>query len=349
MEKVDCQQGNPSHKAAYLKFAATQFGVTSSAANERYLNWLYDHNPYGGQWSDSLMALTSAGDIVGCVHAMNVPWRIGKERVIVPAIHNLMVAPEYRQGVGTKMVMKALQQNDLSIIPSAVGPLGLLYQRLKCTPLASSWYRRVLRPLKVGWQLGAQKVMGWAPQACHFPQGLSATRLPSTHGVAWWGTAPSDSQLEQLAEVFNVDRTTTIGPEYSAEFLRWRFFHELSPRHAVVWLEDAGQISDAIILSLGPRHGFNVGRIVAARASESARFAALVKLAEHLIRRNGGTLLFTFCASPELNKMYAEMGWKPQANGPQTFLSARKGVPSTAISFNGEAVDIGFEALPAAA
>ena len=349
MEKVECQEGKPSHATAYLNFAATQFGATTSAANERYLSWLYEQNPFGGQWSDSLMAVTTTGDVVGCVHAMNVPWRIGNERVVVPAIHNLMVAPEYRQGIGTKMVMKTLQQHDLSIIPSAVGPLGLLYQRLKCVPLTSSWYRRVLRPLKVGWQLGAQKVMGWNPAACHFPQGILATRLPSAHSAAWWGTAPTDSELEQLADAFNEARTTTIGPEFSPEFLRWRFFHELGPRHAVVWLEESGRISDAIILSLGPRHGFNVGRIIAARASEMNRFAALVKLAEHLIRRHGGTLLFTFCASPELNQVYAEMGWKPQANGPQTFLSARKGTPPTAISFNGEAVDIGFEALPAAA
>ncbi|MCX7418958.1 MAG: GNAT family N-acetyltransferase [Planctomycetia bacterium] len=349
MGKVECQEGNPSLAAAYLKFAATQFGATKSAANERYLSWLYEHNPFGGQWSDSLMAVTAAGDVVGCVHAMNVPWRVGQERVVVPAIHNLMVAPEHRQGIGMKMVMKTLQQHDLSIIPSAVEPLGMLYRRLKCVPLASNWYRRVLSPLKIGWQLGAQKVMGWNPTACHFPQGVSAVRLPSAHGAAWWATVPTDTQLEQLANVFNAARTTASGPEFSPEFLRWRFFHELSPRHAVVWLEENGIISDSVILSLGPRQGFNVGRIIAAQASESGRFAALVKLAEHLIQKHGGTLLFTFCASPELNQIYADMGWKPQVNGPQTFLSARKGTLPTAVSLNGEAVDIGFEALPAAA
>ncbi len=348
MEKVECQEGRSSHAAAYLQFAARQFGATTSAASERYLSWLYEHNPYGGQWSDSLMAVTATGDVVGCVHAMNVPWRIENELVVVPAIHNLMVAPEHRQGVGTKMVMKTLQQHDLAIIPSAVEPLGMLYRRLKCVRLESSWYRRVLRPLKVGWQLGAQKVMGWNPAACHFPQGTFPTRLPSAHGTAWWATAPTDSQLEQLTKLFNAARTTASGPEFSPEFLRWRFFHELGPRHAVVWLEESGRISDAVVLSLGPRHGFNVGRIVAARASETGCFTALVNLAEHLIRRHGGTLLFTFCASPELNQVYAEMGWKPQINGPQTYLSA-KGTPPSVVSFNGEAVDIGFEALPVAA
>ena len=116
-----------------------------------------------------------------------------------------------------------------------------------------------------------------------------------------------------------------------------------------MWLEANGRISDAVVLSLGPRHGFNVGRIVAARASDAGRFAALVKLAEHLIRRHGGTLLFTFCACPALNRIYSTMGWKPLTNGPHTYLSSRRNGPPLAVSFNGEAVDIGFEALPHAA
>ena len=349
MDKVECQEGTSSHAAPYLKFAARQFGATTSAASERYLRWLYKKNPYGGRWADSLMAVSSTGEVVGCVHAMNVPWRIDNELVVVPAIHNLMVAPEHRQGVGTRMVMKSLERHHLSVIPSAVEPLGLLYRRLGCARVESLWYRRVLRPLKVGWQLGAKKLFGWNPTACHFPVAAPRTRLPWAHGTAWWTTVPTDQQLEQLANVFNAARKTTCGPEFSPEFLRWRFFHELGPRHAAVWLEAKGRISDAVVLSLGPRRGFNVGRIVAARASDAGRFAALVKLAEHLIRRYGGTLLFTFCACPELNRIYATMGWQPLTNGPHTYLSSRRHGPPLAVSFNGEAVDIGFEALPHAA
>lgn len=348
-KKVECREGSLSHAAAYLQFAARQFGPTTSAANERYLRWIYEQNPFGGRWADSLMAVTSAGEVVGCVHAMRVPWRFNNESVVVPANHNLVVAPEYRQGVGTRMVIQAIQRHDLSIIPSAVEPLGMLYRRLGCMRVESRWYRRVLRPLKVGWQLGAQKLWGRNPLACHFPVEIPPTRLPSAHGAGWWTTAPTDPQFEQLAEVFNADRTTTSGPEFSPEFLSWRFFHELSPRHAAVWLEENGRISDAVVLSLGPRHGFNVGRIVAAHASDTDRFAALVKLAEHLIRQQGGTLLFTFCACPKLNQIYSTMGWRPQANGPQTYLSSHRNGPPLAVSFNGEAIDIGFEALPSAA
>lgn len=348
-KKVECQEGSSSHAAAYLQFASQQFGAGTSAANGSYVRWIYEQNPFGGRWADSLMAVTSSGEVVGCMHAMRIPWRIENESVVVPANHNLIVAPEYRQGIGTRMVMQALRQHDLSVIPSAVEPLGMLYRRLGCVRVESLWYRRVLRPLKVGWQLGVQKLSGRNSSPCYFPVETPSTRLPSAHGAAWWTTAPTDPQLEQLADVFNADRTTTSGPEFSPEFLRWRFFHELSPRHAVVWLEEDGRISDAVVLSLGPRHGFNVGRIVAAQASGVDRFAALVKLAEHLIRRQGGTLLFTFCACPRLNQIYSTMGWRPQANGPQTYLSSPRNCPPLAVSFNGEAIDIGFEALPSAA
>ena len=349
MEKLECQEGTPAHLASYLSFAAQQFGTTACAANERYLTWLYEQNPFGARWADALFAVNSAGDVVGCVHAMNVPWRIDNEVIVVPALHNLMVAPEHRQGVGMKLVIKAIQGRRQSIVPATLEPAASLYRRLGCVRVQSRWYRRVLRPLQLGWQLGAQKLCGWNPSACHFPEAAPSTRLPSAHDVALWATAPTDSQLEQLAEVFNAARMTADGPEFSSEFLRWRFFHESGPRHAVVWLEASGRISEAVIVSLGPRHGFNVGRIVAAKSSDAGRFAALVKLAEHVIRRHGGTLLFAFCACPELNQIYSTMGWRPQANEPQTYLSSRRKESSRAISFNGEAGDIGFEALPSAA
>lgn len=349
VEKLECREGTPDLLASYLKFAADQFGKSACASNERYLAWLYEQNPFGGRWTDALLAVTSAGDVVGCMHAMNIPWRIDNELVVVPALHNLMVSPEHRQGVGMRMAIKAVQGRSLSIIPATLEPTASLYRRLGCVRVESSWYRRVLRPLHVGWQLGAQKLWGWNPSACHFPEAAPPTRLPSAHDVAFWATAPTDSQLEQLAEVFNAARTTADGPDFSPEFLRWRFFHEFGPRHAVVWLEANGRISEAVVLSLGPRRSFNVGRIVAAQASDADRFAALVKLAEHLIRRHGGTLLFTFCACPELNRIYSAMGWRPQANEPHTYLSSRRNSPLGAVSFNGEAGDIGFEALPSAA
>ncbi len=344
-----CQEGSATHLEPYLKFAVQQFGADASAANERYLRWLYGQSSPDSRWKDSLLAITSAGEVVGCVHAMHVTWRIENELVSVPAIHNLMVAPEHRQGIGMRMVVKALQGHSLSLVPGTVDPLASLYRKLGCERVEARWYRRVLRPLQVGWQLGAQKLWDWRPSPRHFPAATPTTRLPSAHDTAWWTTAPTDRQLEQFADVLNADRTSSCGPEFSSEFLRWRFFHELGPRHAVVWLEANGRITDVVVLSLGLRRGFNVARIVAARAGESDRFAALVKLAEHLVRQHGGTLLFTFCASSSLNEIYSAMGWKPQANEPHTYLYRRHKDRPLAVSFNGEAADIGFEALPRAA
>src|SRR5712691_3901501 len=171
MEKIECHECTPAHVPAYLQFAARQFGATSSAANGRYLRWLYEENPFGGRLTDSLLAVTSAGDVVGCVQSLNVPWRINDERVIVPAVHNLMVSPEHRQGIGTRMVMKSLQKTSPCVIPSAIEPLGSLYRRLGCARVESRWYRRVLRPFQVGWQLGAQKLWGESGNAAarHFP------------------------------------------------------------------------------------------------------------------------------------------------------------------------------------
>ncbi|TXT39536.1 MAG: hypothetical protein FD138_46, partial [Planctomycetota bacterium] len=117
MDQLVCQEGTAAQLEPYLKFAVQQFGAGASAANERYLRWLYGQDSSDGRWKDSLLAITSTGEVVGCVHALPVTWRIDNELVVVPAIHNLMVAPAHRQGIGMKMVVKALQGHSLSLVP----------------------------------------------------------------------------------------------------------------------------------------------------------------------------------------------------------------------------------------
>ncbi len=348
MERLECRPAAPAHAAAYLAFAATQFGVGTSAANDRYLRWLYEQNPFGGSWTDALLAFATSGEVVGCMHSMRIPWRVNGESCVVPTVHNLMVSPEHRQGIGMKMVLTMLPTFPLSVVPAAVGPLASMYRRLGCTQIESHWYRRALKPLRAGCQFGAQKLFGWQAAPRYFPATTELTRLPSAHGDACWTTSPTTGQLEQLAECLNQDRGDASGPEFSPEFLFWRFFHPLAPRHAVVWQATNGRLTDAAILSLGLRKGFNVGRIITARAGSAASFAALIQQAEHVLKQLGATLLFAFSASPSLNRTYQSIGWKAQADGPPTFLSAKRfGQPIT-VSFSGEAIDIGFEAMSAA-
>lgn len=348
MERLECRPATPAHSAAYLAFAASQFGAGTSAANDRYLRWLYEQNPCGGSWADALLAFTPSGEVVGCMHSMRIPWRVNGEPFVVPTVHNLMVAPEHRKGIGMIMVLKMLPTFPLAVVPAAVGPLASMYQRLGCTRIESQWYRRALRPVRAGFQLGVQKLLGWEAAPRYFPAATDLTRLPSVHGEACWTTSPTSAQLEQLAECLNQDRGDASGPEFSPEFLFWRFFHPLAPRHAVVWQATKGRLTDVAILSLGLRRGFNVGRIIAARAESSASFAALVQQAEHVLKRHGATLMFAFSASPNLNRSYQAIGWKAQVDGPPTFLSAKRFGQPVTVSFSGEAIDIGFEAMSAA-
>lgn len=348
MDQPQIVEFTAERTAAYLQFAAKQFGDGSAAASEQYLNWLYHDNPFGGSFKDALLVALPNGDIVGCVHAMKVPWRLNDTDCVVPAIHNLMIAPDYRQGIGMKLVLKSMQSQCPCVIPAAAGGLAELYKRLGCTAVDSSWYRRVISPLKTAWRMGVKKVTGQEAPPRHFPSTVEASPLPSAHGRGFWATTLNDELCSQLATALNRDRSAD-GPHFTPQFLRWRFFHEHGPRHAAVWIENEGQISDALLLSLGPRQGFNVGRIVAATRSDQDHFGVLVKLAEHVIRHNGGTLLFAFCASPELKASYSALGWQPMPNGPATFFYNKKGQPISNIAFGGEAVDIGFEAMIRAA
>lgn len=349
MESPRWASCTPDFVPRYQEFAAQQFGTTAYQACPEYLDWMYAENPFGGCPSDGMLALNDAEQVIGCVHRLRVPWRINGERVVVPAIHNLMVEPAHRQGVGGILAVTSIRSEPFGIVPGVVEPIAEIYRKIGCHLVPSQWFRRVLKPLTLGLQLGAKKLLGTQPTPKHFPIESVETQLPSSVGRGWLRFAPTDAQLAELAALFQQQQADAAGPDWSVDFLRWRFFHAKGPRHAVVCLEQEGRLTDAALISLGPRHGVNVGRIVAAVASDPVNLRIVVRLVEHVVRQHGGTVLLAYSASPALQGQLASLGWQPMANGPQTYFHRRGKKPIPPIAFNGEAGDLGLEAIAHAA
>jgi len=346
------------YQASYAQFAKDQFGVNSYQASENYIEWLYEKNPAGADRSrDFIIGVfencdTGEQEVVGCIHKMKLPWNVHGSTQMVPAIHNLMVAAEHRSGLGVMLIIASFKDAQHALIPSTDGRLAAAYQKLGCQKIKTAWFRKVLRPIHGCLQMGLHKILNQTATAKHFSS--SEGDIQGEFGLETRFTSkPSTLFLEQIASALNKpaeceeeDQNDKATPVWTADLVHWRFFHSLGPKHLFVYKTAGENFADFAILSLGPRRGLNVARVIAARANSQNGFIDVIKAASKISKRFGAHVLLTFCADPELIPIFRQSGWSEVSEPASTFIYHKKKKELfSSCAFMGSAGDFGFEAI----
>jgi len=330
---------------AYLQFARQQFGESAYQASERYLCWLYKENPSKGEnYSDFIIGMTKENEIIACIHKMRITWKVNGSNVDIPAIHNLMVTKEYRTGVGLMLIMAAFSGEEHALIPGTAMPVSALYQKLRCQKIDACWYRKVLTPIKGALSLGLHKTFGYRVTDRYFE--FINSRVLNINSSYKITTAPNHSLMRKLVDGMNVISHAQAFPYWSVEQFHWRFFHPMGPRHVAIFQDSQESISNFMILSLGPRKGLNVGRVIAMGASSKENLAFLFKVSESIIKDLGGHVFLIFCGDSKMNNMMGSLKWGRFARpGADSFIFHKNRRPFRSIAFGAAAGDHGFEAL----
>ena len=332
--------------AAYHSFARASFGPGAYQARPGYVDWLYrDHPRARGIERDFLIARTGEGEVVGCIHKMPLPWLVGGEERVIPAAHNLMVAEEHRSGLGLGLIMACFKGEDHVLVPGATAEAAAIYDRLGCQPVGGSTYRRVLRPARATVGLVRAKVLGkgWGPRRFQPPVEGGEWR----EGAGLVTADPEPALADALARGLNRSAQGTVAPYWDGELVRWRFFHAAGPRHVLIRLDDDDPLSNFLVVSLGPRRGLNVGRVIAGSADSAGRFRDLMAAARNVLIRAGSDVLLIFVADGRLDGLLRGAGWRPRPDPPPAFFHHRRGLgPFSDWSVSCGATDYGFEALP---
>ncbi len=349
MSQARCIGFEPKYLRAYQAFARKGFGPRAYQAEESYINWLYADNPHGAVMAEDFhIAVTDDERVVACAHTMRLPWQVNGQFRTIAAGHNLMVAEEHRTGVGLTILMKNLKGRSDLLVPAVTAPLDVLYRKLGAQPVETHWFRKVLRPIAGGMQLGMKKLLKRDTPPSYFTRTASSSF--DVGAPVRVDADPNDELVQQVAKALNANHVNHAAPYWDAELLRWRFFHLNGPRHALVYLPSDDSVREFLIVSLGPRNGLNVGRVIAASIGSEHSLHLLIGHAETLIKKCGGTVLLTFCADANLSTRFQSLGWKEVPNPPQTFIyHTNKTETFDTCSFMGFAGDIGFEAIPLAA
>jgi hypothetical protein len=321
----------------YRRFCEELFGRDAYQGRSTYLDWLYEDNPVARGLDDCLVATDPSGAIVGCIHRLRLPWQIEGRVAIIPSLHNLMIAEAFRGGAGFFMLTRAVKGESHALIPGVTGPLAQAYARMGYQRLDTRWYRRVVRTDRAVAQTLLHR-LGRSRSGR-----LRSERIArSTSGLVVTAS-PDDVTVAEVAAALNENAGSGIGVahvDWSAELVQWRFFAPRGPRHVL-----ARDLVDGAfaIVSVGPRHGVTVARILAWSpiVLSSGFLARLGRMAVGL----GASVLLAYDARPNGAETLSIAGLQPMRSPPMSFLYSRDKRPLT-IDLDGGGTDLGFEALP---
>ena len=344
MSKVNWIPFEDTFFKEYQHFAWKCYGQKAYQTKLNYINWLYKENPISLKKEDFLIGVTEEKElVVGCIHKMRLHWRYQGNLIDMPALHNLIVDEDYRNGTGFMLVMASTANEQYGLIPGVSPPFTEFYEKLKYQKVTAQWYRKLLKPLRGLSSYAVNKFMNRTIREAYFS---SATHCQTDVNGFTTTVQPDNDLLEQLAVLMNTQDIKTASPFWTTEQLRWRFFHPLGPGHLLIYEPFNESIKNFAILSLGPRHGMNVGRILVLKNSSLDSLKKLMTQISRVIKENGGHMLQFFCAEEQIYRGLDEMGWNRMKSPPDTyFFHKKKKQPFDHYSFMGNAGDFGFEGI----
>jgi hypothetical protein len=324
----------------YAAFARRSWGGDSYQHSRNYIDWLYRDNPSPDKHESDFLLAVDGEQIIGCIHKMRLPWRVGEKTVEIPALHNLIVDEAHRDGTGFMLILRAQGNHEHILIPGVAKPLSEVYVKLKYQRVKASWYRKVVRPVATAMRLVQKRFKISAPPRYFDARIIETLRL--SHNNIRATLSPDETALSHIATTLNERAASyAASPKWDVAWLRWRFFHPRGPRHCLVQRD-----TDFLLLSLGPRHGLNAGRIIDASATSADSLGSLLQSANDVLRKSSAHVLLCFSADTALNEMLTARGWISQTDPIDTYFyhKKRKEVFET-YNFHASAGDFGFEAI----
>ncbi len=322
---ISCARISPEDWEDVLAFQVRAFGKEAYQAQEGYLCWLYQENPFAPSELAGWVARDTQADggVVGVIHTMHLPAVGPGGAMSVHSLQNLYVAEHQRGGLGMLLVKRALKGADITLFPGVAPDLANIYQAIRYHEIDTFWGRKLLRPVGIGVGMGLGK-LGIVRSAPH---------------AALLGVTPSQTLIEVLCDRLRrqAQSATQIYVAWTPELVRWRFFSDNGPRHALFIDPDTPQAF--CLASVGMRHNVQVMRLIEYGDDRAFLADAMARL-----RRAGCELALCYAARPGAREMVQALGFGPVAPQPTSFVKARGGGAPDILTTPGM-TDLGFESL----
>jgi hypothetical protein len=219
----------------------------------------------------------------------------------------LIVDKDHRTGNGLFLITGSLKGDEHIFVPGVLPPLSGAYDALRCQEIPVSWYRKIIVP-----------------------------------NIFFNHNNQNNINYKNISDLLNKQRSAYYAaPQWTPELVQWRFFDPVGPKNILVQDKES---TDFLILSIGPRKGILISRIVEGIMSpQSAK--RLMSIAKQVLHKHGVYILFGFCADPELNQALQSINWKPFKSKAKTYIYHKDRKPFDSYAFNACVGDFGFEGL----
>jgi hypothetical protein len=342
--RITVVPGTEDLHTAVLLHARAMHGEHAHQASAGYRHWLYNCAPHVPEGLAAMrVALDEHQQVVGIADRLFLPWVVHGTVERIPALIDLSVRADQRTGgAGVRLILGAsgdVQHLFVNGSNTNSAPVfrGLRYQEFT----GGFWGRRVLAPIATAWQLARRTVL--AAPTFAFDPGRMLHHLGSDAT-----TNPADGLLEELAALASTD-TTPVRPHWTAEILRWRFFHPEGPRHLLLAARSpGGALLHALVATVGTHRGLHVLRPMLHLGD-----AALLRTqgAPRLVRaaqRAGVHVMAVFAWDSAEADVWRTLGCHARKDTPGTFFHHRKRIDADRfndIRIPAAASDLGFDAI----
>jgi hypothetical protein len=130
--------------------------------------------------------------------------------------------------------------------------------------------------------------------------------------------------------------------DWTPELVKWRFFSPNGPRQVFVQFSDPGEFA---VLSLGPRQGIVLGRLIAVSDAAIARGPSRVREICDVLRRLGAHAVAATTVRDDVSNVLSQCGFSLYPETIETYLFHRDKSYVQRTVVGPEVTDLGFEAM----
>jgi hypothetical protein len=155
--------------------------------------------------------------------------------------------------------------------------------------------------------------------------------------------APGGDVLAAVTSTLGRAPAGALRPRWDPALVEWRFFR--GPRHLLVGRDGWDELA---LISIGPRRGILLGRVVELRARSAGGLATLLDAASTVLGTAGAHAVSLLTTDPETQAWLADAGWRSLPTPPGMFFFHKdRKTRFAGISLGGGAGDFGMEAFVA--
>jgi hypothetical protein len=327
---------------SYCECAESEYGKGCYQAQRGYFEWMYGQNVHSGYHPEFSVAVAN-DSVVGYIHKMYLPWRVNGQQCRVPTIHNFLVKKSFRGGKDLLSIATAggllrtsLRGEFHAVLPSAFPPLADVYRRMNCQPIDMRWFRKVLQPVAGALRFALGRFVTFPAKG-----GLATGEVSRRMREGEVTEEPDSFQLSNLAEEL-LRQAGEDSVEWTPDLVKWRFFAPNGPRHVFVQFSDPREFA---VLSLGPRQGIVLGRLIALSDAAIARGPARVNEICDVLRLLGAHAVTATTVRDDVSRVLSECHFSLYPDAMDTFLFHKDKSYVQRTVIGPEVTDLGFEAM----